>query len=101
LLGGKLWLKINPKGRGLQVKSPASVASIMGTELLLDSTEEGDKIIVLTGEVKFTGSLGDQITVKGGQWGIARPGQPLDPPQPTPPIEEIRKAEELCQPLAE
>src|SRR5690606_16834790 len=81
-VAGKIWLKVDPRGRGLKVNMPVGAAAITGTELLLDISDEGDKIIVLSGEVNFTGSLGDQITVKGGQWGIARPGQPLAQPQP-------------------
>ena len=92
LLLGKLWIKAT-KGRNARVITPTATAAVQGTEFLLHVDEEQNtKIIVFAGSVKFTGSLGDAVTVKGGQWGLAKPETKLDPPQPAP-LDEVLKAE--------
>ncbi len=81
-LGGQVWLKI-AKGSRAEVSTPAAVASVVGTEFVLDVSETSHtKIIVLDGGVDFTGSLGDTVRVNGGFWGEAVPGKKVNPPQP-------------------
>lgn len=97
LLLGKIWLKALP-GKRLRVVTPSATAAITGTELLLAvDDEQNTKIIVFEGSVTFTGSLGDSITVQGGQWGLARPETHLQPPQPAP-LDEVRRAEPWINP---
>ena len=99
LVVGKIWTKV-AKGKGAKFVTPSATASVLGTELMLEVGEfQETKIIVLEGLVGFTGSLGDQVQVKGGFWGLAEPEQPMKEPQPTPPVDEIRKGEELLKPF--
>jgi hypothetical protein len=99
LLSGKLWSKLK-RGGGANILTPSATATIVGTELILEVGEiQETKIIVLEGKVGFTGSLGDKIEVNGGQWGLAIPETPMKQPQPTPPVDEIRKGEPLLKPF--
>lgn len=97
LLFGKMWLQA-VKGKNMRVITPTATASVLGTEFLLQVDEEQNtKIIVFGGSVQFTGSLGDSVTVNGGQWGLAKPETPLQPPQPAP-LDQVRKAEPWINP---
>lgn len=81
-LSGQVWLKI-AKGQRAEIVTPAAVATVVGTEFVLDVSEkQATKIIVLEGGVDFTGTLGDTVRVKGGYWGEAIPGKKIQPPQP-------------------
>lgn len=98
-LSGSVWLKI-AKGSRAEIVTPAAVASVVGTEFVLDVSEaQATKIVVLEGAVDFTGSLGDTMRVKGGYWGEAIPGKAMLPPQPiTPEAEQFAKT--VAAPLA-
>jgi ferric-dicitrate binding protein FerR (iron transport regulator) len=97
-LSGSVWLKI-AKGRQADIVTPAAVASVVGTEFVLDVSEkQATKIVVLEGGVDFTGTLGDTIRVKGGFWGEAIPGKKLNPPQPITP-EAAQFARGLAAPV--
>jgi hypothetical protein len=99
-LSGAVWMKI-AKGSRAEIITPAAVASVVGTEFVLDVSEaQTTKIVVLEGGVDFTGSLGDTVRVKGGFWGEAIPGKRLQPPQPITP-EAAQLARNLSAPLAE
>jgi hypothetical protein len=81
-LAGQVWLKI-AKGQRAEIITPAAVATVVGTEFVLDVSEkQATKIIVLEGGVDFTGTQGDTVRVKGGFWGEAIPGKKIQPPQP-------------------
>jgi hypothetical protein len=99
-LAGSVWLKI-AKGSRAEIVTPAAVASVVGTEFVLDVSEaQATKIVVLEGGVDFTGSMGDTVRVKGGYWGEAIPGKKMNPPQPITPEAE-RFAKSLASPLTQ
>lgn len=81
LITGKLWLKVS-KGNGrLQIQTPTATAAVLGTELLVTNDENDiSHVTTLDGLVEVTGSEGDKMLVKPGEWVEIAPGKKIEAP---------------------
>lgn len=81
LITGKLWLKVT-KGNGrLQIQTPTATAAVLGTELLVTNDENDiSHVTTLDGLVEVTGSEGDKVLVKPGEWVEISPNKKIDSP---------------------
>ena len=65
---GKIWSKTNKKPAKITVKAPNAVASIRGTEWVIEVLEDSSSsLAVLEGEIKLAGNEGVTKEIKNGQ----------------------------------
>jgi tetratricopeptide (TPR) repeat protein len=75
LQAGNIWARANRGGTGVDVKTPAAVAAIRGTDWSLSVDGSGKtSLIVLEGVVELTNAQGS-VTVRQGEGAVASIGQ--------------------------
>lgn len=97
LQSGRVELQVNPQGRQgqkFEVVTPAAVASVRGTQFVVDVQSEGRTVQQTSeGQVELRTAQG-HVLVQGGFGSVVTPGE-----KPTPP-ERIKPAPQLQNPLA-
>ena len=64
---GKLWSKTNKKPVELKINAPNAVASIRGTEWIVEVDKNGESsLAVMEGEIELASSTGDKKNVESG-----------------------------------
>ena len=64
---GKLWSKTNKKGSKLKIKAPNAVASIRGTEWVVEVNSEGvSSLAVLEGNIELASNSGESKNIESG-----------------------------------
>jgi hypothetical protein len=65
---GTLWLHIQKGGAGMRILTPGAVATVTGTELLVqvDPQRRATEVTVFEGAVNVTGDIGQLVRVVGG-----------------------------------
>jgi hypothetical protein len=65
---GTIWLHIQKSGAGMRILTPGAVATVTGTELLVqvDPRRRATEVTVFEGAVNVTGVIGDLVRVVGG-----------------------------------
>ncbi|MEB3328813.1 MAG: FecR family protein [Candidatus Sericytochromatia bacterium] len=65
---GTIWLHIRKGGAGMRVFTPGAVATVTGTELLVqvDPVRRATEVTVFEGAVNVTGDIGQLVRVVGG-----------------------------------
>ncbi len=74
LQGGNIWARAARGGSGVDVKTPAAVAAIRGTDWSLSVEGSRTSLIVLEGVVELTNAQGS-VTVRQGEGAVASIGQ--------------------------
>ncbi|HUK51831.1 MAG TPA: FecR family protein [Candidatus Binatia bacterium] len=72
-------------GSSFEVRTPTAVAGVVGTDFVLDFTNNMTSIHVYEGSVNFCNLGGQCVTVGAGFTSISRGNQPPSQPSPTPP----------------
>jgi ferric-dicitrate binding protein FerR (iron transport regulator) len=81
LLFGRIWMKVTKQQAPISVHTPAAVATIVGTELIVTvDGEENTRVACLEGAVKVQGLQGPAILIKPGQQVDVRMGAAAEPP---------------------
>ena len=74
LTGGNIWARAARGGSGVDVKTPAAVAAIRGTDWSLSVDGSRTSLIVLEGVVELSNAQGS-VTVRQGEGAVASIGQ--------------------------
>ncbi len=99
LLIGKLWFKVTKQHAPIRIETPAAVASVVGTELLVTvNSQEGTEVTCLEGHVNVKGAVGGEVALAAGQWTDIRKGAAPEPPSAFN-WNKLKASEVLLQPL--
>lgn len=101
LAAGKIWLQIRKGGAGMRVLTPGAVATVTGTELLVefDPARRATEVTVFEGSVDVTGDVGNLVRVLAGTTTRVPVQAPAAAPVPLAPI-KLQERSSLFKPLS-
>ena len=63
---GKVYVRVKKGSGGFKIRTRSAIAAVMGTEVIVESTETTTKVTVLEGTVEVTGDIGQSIQLDAG-----------------------------------
>ncbi len=95
LLLGRIWLKVAKQHAPIALHTPAAIATVVGTELIVAvDGEDNTRVTCLEGQVNIQGLTGPEVALKAGQALDVRMGAAAEPAQPVD-IKRLRAADPL------
>lgn len=101
LTAGKIWLQIRKGGAGMRVLTPGAVATVTGTELMVefDPARRATEVTVFEGSVDVTGDVGNLVRVLAGTTTRVPLQAPAAAPVPLAPT-KLQERSSLFKPLS-
>lgn len=101
LSAGKLWLQIQKGGAGMRILTPGAVATVTGTELLVefDAARRATEVTVFEGSVNVNGDVGELVRVMAGTTTRVPLQSPAAVPVPLAPS-KLQERSNLFKPLS-